>query len=79
VERLVGEAEAILRRVFAKTDEIEALGLTRKEIAFRLADDPDRSWVFSALDGKIDRLIDQVWKSLEPVGSVTFRDDPDEA
>jgi len=79
VERLVGEAEAILRRVFAKTDEIEALGLTRKEIAFRLADDPERSWVFSALDGKIDRLIDQVWKSLEPVGSVTFRDDPDEA
>jgi hypothetical protein len=43
-------------------------GISRKEQALRIKDHPHKGWIFSAIDGNIDRadVKDAIWRSIRP-------------
>ena len=50
-------------------------GLTRKEVAAEIQDEPNRSLIWLAYDGQWGRLNDRAWALVRPEGHVTFRED----
>lgn len=77
-QRLRMQHDLIMTGLQAKAEYYTALNLpTRKDLAQALSEEPDRGWIFRAVDGQWDRLSESIWRSLKPVGNVTFRNDDD--
>jgi RNA ligase len=77
-QRLRMQHYLIMTGLRAKADHYIALNLpTRKDLALALSEEPDRGWIFRAVDGQWDKLSEAIWRSLKPVGNVTFRNDGD--
>lgn len=77
-QRLRMQHDLTMAGLQAKADHYIALNLpTRRDLALALSEEPDRGWIFRAVDGQWDKLSEVIWRSLKPVGNVTFRNDDD--